>query len=638
MLDLIFVIAFALIPLAIIAISRSFTWAAVAMIFGFGIAGNAVQSSISLGMSWHVRELQWLSLVTLIVIVGFALVRRRAAQGEDSSLKRQLLVIGLPILVIGVALIVLRLSASEHPGPLSAVGYLINHPLAEDNAKWLNLSAQLADGREIAFNGYAGGPLLLLMSMMAALISTLSSILLGGVNQVAVAANTVIGVQFLLIALVPIALAPFAERRVGGRALPAPVIWAGMLTLFIGSAVVTSYGHLSLQFILIILTLWSAVFLAKTPGQARLLSTLAIATSASVWLPLNVLGLVLLIACLVLAIKHRDWIGLAAVVLTALSVWDALFSSVLFVFGIQLGSTSATSDVAGAVTDSASGGSGPVQISIATDLFAAPGAVETIAPLVGGLTLASLIFVVWQFSKADVTGRVAKVLPLIPIAVLAGYMILIQVSDAIATGQAPHYGGHKLVFALTMMVLASTLPLAISGLEPHVNGMSMLRWFAIGGVVVLLTVDTMLPRAISALSPSLWPAVNKTEPQYWSAAEVRDSGTQSLATEPIACLTAPPDSPQPTALPKGQESYACTRLLIGLTGQEGKTGSLNQWLLTDWLSNSSKWNDFYPALATTSPEIANRPILMMKATGKLAGLTTLDSLLSRYPAQPTSTS
>jgi hypothetical protein len=50
----------------------------------------------------------------------------------------------------------MRLAAPGSPTPLSAVGYLVNHPLAEDNAKWLHLGAQLADGRDIVFNGYAG--------------------------------------------------------------------------------------------------------------------------------------------------------------------------------------------------------------------------------------------------------------------------------------------------------------------------------------------------------------------------------------------------------------------------------------------------------------------------------------------------
>jgi hypothetical protein len=58
---------------------------------------------------------------------------------------------------------------------------------------------------------------------------------------------------------------------------------------------VTAYGHLTLQFTFLIATLWSATFLAGTRlPRARLLTSLAVAAGMTVWLPLNVLAIVLL--------------------------------------------------------------------------------------------------------------------------------------------------------------------------------------------------------------------------------------------------------------------------------------------------------------------------------------------------------
>ena len=116
----------------------------------------------------------------------------------------------------------------------------------------------------------------MVMVMMAALISVLSMLLLGGVNEVAVAVNMVIGTQFFLIALVPIAFAPFAERaiplwprvrEVAARMVPAPLVWVSMLVVVIASSIVTAYGHLSLQFVLIVLVLWATVFLLGTKAR-----------------------------------------------------------------------------------------------------------------------------------------------------------------------------------------------------------------------------------------------------------------------------------------------------------------------------------------------------------------------------------
>jgi len=637
MFDLLFVVGFVALPVVAWVLSRSVTWTAVALVFGFAVAGNAVQSLIALGVDWNVRGLQGLVLAVMIVVAVVAGFARRGA----GSMRRQVLLIGVPSVVIGLFLIAMRLMAPDSPGPLTAVGYLINHPQAEDNAKWLHLAAQLADGRAIEFSGYAGGPLLLLMSMVAALISVLSMILLGGVNEVAVAVNTVVGTQFLLIALVPFGLAPWVERRVSLRGnrrafVPGPAVVVSAFVLFVASSVVTSFGHLSLQFVLLLLVLWSSTFLTRVPGQARLLTTLAVVGAASVWIPLNVLGLGLVVGAFVWTIRGRDWWGLGATALTLAAVWDALISSTLFLLGIQIGSPEGgTSAVSGESTLP-----GPsvqtsldAQIETAKSLFTAPGGVEQVQPMVGALALGVVVLCVWLLSGGRGPQR-AVWARFAPIVVLSAYLVAIQIADAIATGGAPHYGGHKLAFALTIMALVSALPLAIAGLDRGRAGMTPARWAAVGGVVVLLTLDTMLPRALSALSPMLWPAVDAGNPPYWSAFEVRDQAEQSTSSLPIACAFAPPQAALPTALPLGQQSYNCTRMLLGMTGLESDAAVLVDWLRTDWLSNESHWDDFHGRLVSRAGEIGGRSIVLMNEDGGVAGFTTLGQLTDRYVPVP----
>ena len=624
MIDLVLVAAFVALPLAVFAVSRSLTWTVVAIGFAFAVGGDAVQSLIALGMAWDVRGLQLLSVGLLAAVLAVAWL---AARGR-SSVRRQLLVIGLPVVVIIGFLFAMRLIAPGNPGALSAVGYLINHPLAEDNAKWLHLTAQLADGRDLSFSGYAGGPLLLLLSMVAALVSALSHALLGGVNEVAVAANTVVFAQFALIAFVPFALAPFAERRLpmlrSERLIALPLVWTGMLVLLVGSAVITSYGHLSLQFVLIAATLWAATFLLGASARLRLLTTLTLAMSASVWLPLNVLGLLLLVGCVVWTVRGRDWIGLGLTVLSGVVAWDAIMSSLLYLLGFSSSGENLSAEELGTA------GTGlPDSIAVANSLFTAPGGVEKIAPLVGGLAVASVLFSGWLVMQGR-SGRFGTTFaPFIPIAALSGYVVVIQTMDAITTGGAPHYGGHKLTYLTVMAALSATLPLALSGLS-SARSTTPLQWLGIGAVLMVLTVDTILPRAISALSPRLWPSIDAQSPQYWSAAEVRPTGDQPLASAPIACLSAPPERAVPTALPLGQESYACTRILVGLAGAEGETGLLTNWLQTDWLSNAENWDKAHEALESTTADLSGRTVILMNGEGRLAGLTTWGQLLQRY--------
>ncbi len=626
MTQFIFVVLFTLLPILAWWISRNATLVVVSIALGFGLAGNLVQTTIAFGVGWTVYGLQLLVLAVLLIIVLMVTWLSRRAVVSLGSRRRQFLVLGVPALMIGVGLIVLRLMAPDSAGALTAVGYLINHPLAEDNAKWLHLTSQLAQGSEIAFNGYAGGPLLLVMSVVASLISVLSAIMLGGVNEVAVATNTLLGTQFLLIAVIPFVFAVFAQGKFKGlkdtkRLVPVAATWTAMFVLVLASAVVTSYGHLSLQFIFLVLVLWAGVFLLETSFLLRLSATLLIVTSASVWLPLNVLGFAIIVVALVVVIRRRSAIGALLVIVTAVVSWDAIFSSALYVFGIGAASGVEAGVEAGiegvAVTPTG-------EIAASTHLFKAPGGTEVVAPVLGILAALAVLVVAWVYLRKQGDQSWKTAIPFLPIAVFGVYTLLITIGDAIITGGAPHYGGQKIMFAFVIMALAVTLPLALMLFES-----SVLLGLAIGTVLILLTVDSILPRALSALSPVLWPTVNANAPQYWAGAEVNGNADQPITNSPIACFTLPPASTVPTALPFGQDSYACTRLLIGLNALEGKTGTLPNWLQTDWMSNRTNWDEFYDSLVESTQPLATRSVIVMGDEKQLLGLQPWGLVLSR---------
>ena len=631
MVDVLLLIAFIALPIAAWWISRSLLFVSVWLGLGVGVAGNAVQGTIALGVPWNVRGLQLLVVAVMAAVVVLAWLRRRSGSASG-SLARQLVTIVVPALVIGAYLLAMRLLAPDDPGPLSAVGYLINHPQAEDNAKWLHLSAQLADGRDISFSGYAGGPLLLVMAGMAALISVLSLVLLGGVNEVAVAANTVVGTQFLLIALVPFALAVFAERKVSlasardrSRAfVPAVLVWVSMLVVALASAVITSYGHLSLQFVFLVLVGWLSVFVMGAPRWLRLAASLTVVTVASVWLPMTAVAFVLIIALLVWVVRERWWAGLAAVMATLVASWDALFSSTLYLIGIDASQI----PVVGAVLSPVDGGDigpGPAGEVIATaHLFRAPGATEVATPLLGALGVVVLLGAVWVMSRRGSVGW-----KFTPVVLLGGYAAFIAVMDSVTTATSPNYSLNKLLFALVVVVIPAYLPVAFMALDFPEERMTALRWAGAAGVVVLLTVDTLLPRALSALSPLLWPAIDSAAPVYWSAAEVRSQGSQPISSLPVACLFAPPVSAEPTALPLGQESYSCTRLLIGLNGLEGSMQGTPVFLQTDWLSQRSNWDTLSELVAGDAAANPGRSVILMNPSGGLAGIGRLEEIAGR---------
>jgi hypothetical protein len=515
--------------------------------------------------------------------------------------------------------------------------------MGEDNAKFLNLAAQLADGRTIAFNGYAAGPLLLLMSVVNAGVSVLSMVLLGGVNQVAVVLNTVIGAQHLMMILAPVAFAPLVERWTSSKVprIPLPLIWTGALILTLVTSVLTEYGHLSLQFVVILLVLWALAFVSDAPWWVKVGLTLSIATTASVWLPLNMLGLGIIIGVIVWSVRARTWWGLVLAGVVLIVSWDALITSLLFILGIQIDLTSGEGGAQAATVETAPiVDLGPVTegvsavVAQSTEIFTIGGGTERVLPLLGGTALVAVIAAVvmmrrWMVDEARIDWSTAC--RFAPFMIFGFYVVAITAGDAVSSGAAPHYGAIKIAFALAVMAAAAYLPIAGMALPSGPSGMGAARWMAIAVVLVLLTWDSLLPRALNAVSPARWAGIDESSPIYWAAAEVKQTGEQPLSSLPVACVVAPPHAPKPSALPWGQETYSCTRLLLGMNGLEGRTGFTNGWLGSEWAQQRSLWDEVYANMPLWSEAISNRPVIVLDKDARLAGFTTFAELIRSNP-------
>ena len=114
-------------------------------------------------------------------------------------------------------------------------------------------------------------------------------------------------------------------------------------------------------------------------------------------------------------------------------------------------------------------------------------------------------------------------------------------------------------------------------------------------------------------------------------AEVNNQPEQPISSLPVACIFAPPQSDVPTALPLGQQSYSCTRLLVGLNGLEGRAGNLPIWLGTDWLSNQKTWESYYASLLESTEGFGDRTVILMSPDYGVAGLARWGDVLVRNP-------
>lgn len=641
MIDVVFALVYVILLVATVVVARSIATAAILVATGVGVSGVLVQFlSTNAGVAVHYGMLRWWLAVTFtaILVAAFLLGHRSTTRITRTSL----LLVGGSSIVLAVAFLAARLFAPGSPGPLTSVGLLISRSSAEDNAKWLNAAAQLASGQPVDSWANVGGPLLLLLTLCATLLSTASVLLYGGVNQVAVSAGTLVLAETLLIVLAPFALAPLVEARLRRRPdrrpqpIPWPMLLLGIAIVVTATTLMLSYGHLTLQYTMLTLTLWTTTFIVwRRKAAALVVTTLAVATTAEVWFPLSVVALGLLLGGIVAGVwwalrrrRTRDALMVAvAFAIVLVLMWPFLSSSIEYSLGLTGTSTaSAVGTVGGAVR-------GVVAlvtlVTPSLPLFSQNGGTEIVSTLFAALTVASVIGALLVLRQ--VGGR-RYLLRFAPIVVLVAYTALVTFADYFAVGSGPGYATNKLTFAIAIPTLAAALPIGLLAFDPGARGMTTLRWFAIAGAVMLLIVDTFLPRAVIAFKPSQWPTTSGDPQPYWWPAEVRATDDQPLTGNPVGCIYLPQGAEKPSVLQDGQRAYSCTRLLTGIAGQENAGQGLVQWTLDEWLSNESQWDHYQQYFEQMTPDARSRKVILLDNDSRVVGIETLQSLMDRYPA------
>lgn len=639
-----FLIAYLVLPVVAWWRSRSLAWTVIYTVGSVSIFGAAISFVID-----HITPvtwvwLQWTMLIALLVPAVLAFV---APARRDAPRGRQVIAVLVPVALLTVLFLVMTTWWTQVPAFQTPVSFLMGHAMAEDNAKWLDFAALMATGNPIEQAVPLGGPLQLFLVAVSALMAVVSQVFYGGVNQVMVAGNTVIYGQFALVALAPLALAPLAEARIPSRGegkkgtrIPAPMIWAGGIVLVSAVLMATAYGHLTWQFISLVVVLWITTYLVDSPiPRGRLITSLAVAAGMTVWLPMNAIAVVLIIGWLFILIRRGvlgagwDAVSLALTVVVAIAIWQPLRSSLAFI-----------TDGVGAFGGGAAGGitanvtaHGPVFTIFDSTLFAAGGGVEKTGPLLAGLAIAGALVaaVLWDLRSRGITAYAR----LMPVGLLAGFLVALQILDQWTTGSAPHYGSNKFAFLVAVTVAAGCLPVALMLISPGSRGMTAARWVGVGAVVVTLLLDTLLVRSVAAARPEQWsPPIPFDNPRsYWWPADVNMTADQSIAGNPIGCVYLPAGAKAPSGildsgLSDPQRVYSCTRLLAGLAGEDTAAQPMVDWLRREWLTNQRAWEGVYGYLAGMPDSVLDRPVILLDDGSNVTGLETMRSLLGRFPA------
>jgi len=197
------------------------------------------------------------------------------------------------------------------------------------------------------------------------------------------------------------------------------------------------------------------------------------------------------------------------------------------------------------------------------------------------------------------------------------------------SGSGPNYGAQKMTFFAVILTIVVCAPFAIMEIDRVKPALTPARVGAVVGIVFLISIDGLLPRAMTYTSPEQWPSTELSR-NYWWPAEVRDTANQSIASNPVGCIYLEPGDALPTVLKDGQRMYACTRILAGLSGMDSTAQGLVDFQRREWFTNEAAWLNEYPNLQLLPPEVRAKQLILISGNNDVVGLETIDRLMQRY--------
>lgn len=561
--------------------------------------------------------------VIVLSMIGVASVFRR----NHDKAPRFVFGAMLPLasVVVAVVFIVSRLLAANTNWLLfSGAGRLA---YAEDNAKWLNFSANLAQSNVLNFKDGTTGGLAVLLVICGAFVWVISQLFLGGINVAGISIATVIGLHSFLIVISPLALTPIVTRffpRDSGRATSLGrkkifSVYAGLaassLLVVVALGAVSTFGHLSLEVVMIQLLFWlAATVMLWNSKRDLLLVTLIGASTGLIWLPLPPLSAAIGIAAVIVAIvrflRVRDKRDMYTVVGTA----------VLTVVLIWL--TTPEMQYLSATT----------QPSSSTALVFAEGG--TMAPRrYEGLLLVIAVLGAALYLWADRAKlAVRNVWQLYPFFLLFGFSGAVLLYDfVIARDGWPHYGARKLAYLVFVVCTAVLLPIALQGYQRIVRNRNFLAIAAlVVSMVLVFQSRTMNQISYYTFKPGAWTNFDKRYvdgemlQKYWPELINPENRVEtSVDLYPIACVQVKDGIIQPGI----NDAYFCTRFLLSLHGAESYTNALFYPLLV------APNPDTILAMRTLPPEIMSMSVLVLDENGAGFSKISVEDYIALYEAQ-----
>lgn len=577
---------------------RSLNMTLVMVILSMSVAGICGQILEVIKISTNSNQTRIMICVTLLLAYIFTIKADCLRSRKTGNTNALMFVLFATIFVIGTTALSRVFAKDQIHGTLTQFNYLY----AEDNGGWLDISKKLVSGGSIPYESI-GGPLISLLAVCQSCAALLVYILAGKKNELAIVLNTVVIAYTVLPLLTAIAFSQIAERLIKIKRRTSLIITSCFWFPTYGSLLIAQgSGHLSFIYATTVYTccIWvianreSHTFWEQKIGQLCLIVTMP------VWLPLNVLTVVLII---IFCIQVGQYITARSTIREKLLV--ALFMgipvlAVTYILKLSLSySTHSISQVKGLI--SAAGGTGS-----ASHVF--------IVVLVISMLYSSLN------KDRDHSFNPTNILK-----IGISYVLLVIVLDYWLTNQM-NYGSTKLLFAASIV---ATPVAAFSAFEIflqrresiQINSFATILFAA---VCLIGLIDGSSVAVLNSVSPLRWPPVDKTVDTTWKNEILITSEPKFFEDLPIGCITRD-DSGD---LSVDMDTYSCTRTLLSIGGIWSKGNLLNEFQL---------WPDKIKAvhLQSIDSSLLGRKLLILDVVKhKVVGSVTLSEFIEYLKLHP----
>lgn len=543
---LIILFSISLIGNATKSIPATFVWSSVPLL-GIGVLCQLLEQ-----FGLETTPTQLCAYITISVLLSvMALHLRKIDRGKikiDSTSKRMFFTTAT---IVFISLAVSRtLSQNGEAGVFVQFTHFTG---AEDNGAWLDVAARMASGQSINF-GQAGGPLVVFMAICQSGGRIISKIMSSNSNELAATANTLLIAYSMIFVMASIPLTILLSKvRVNRNQVKLIMINVAIWFLACGGfALSQSSGHLSFEFAMIYY-FFGITWFYNCPDSTNLEKLLVVAClimASPVWLPLNLVGLLLVIPAYLFS---KEIVRDLKTNLFLTGVMAALIAISAFILGQSVKYASST-------------------ITQTKNLFSADGGTAGVSSsatiaLVSGLLMLILLD---RESKEKQISNLKVVLAAIT------YVLIITYANYWLTGSSG-YGSTKLYFGLSLILFPIMLQKIILhyALEKNLDN----SWKIVSAMIIFVMMVSLVDNRGSAftwyLSPNQFAEEEKIQRSSWQDAIRINSESKTLNSLPIGCVTID-DSGDISA---DMNTYTCTRLLVSLAGKWNDAQALIEFQL-----------------------------------------------------------